>query len=112
MPVLIRASTISPAIKTPKNIKGNAFLKGTPNKKAAIEPVQAPVKGKGIATKLINAIAPYLFILLLVFLLVLSKTQEKNLAQILLFEESQFETGPKNKSKNTTGIILPKTEKK
>lgn len=44
--------TNTPAIRTPKNIKGKAILKGILKRKAQIEPVQAPVKGKGMATKI------------------------------------------------------------
>ena len=81
-----------------------------PNKKATIVPVQAPVKGKGIATKLTKAISPYFSIPGLLFLLVLSKSQSKNLWKSLELSESHLETGPKNKSKNTIGTKFPKTE--
>jgi len=47
--------TITPAISIPKTIRGNAFLIGTPKTKATKEPVQAPVKGNGIATKATKA---------------------------------------------------------
>jgi len=52
---LVKQTTITPAIKTPKTIKGRARLIGTPKTKAAKDPVQAPVKGKGIATRITKA---------------------------------------------------------
>ena len=58
IPAKVTNETIKPAIKTPKVINGNAFLKGILNKKAIIEPVHAPVIGNGMATKAIKAILP------------------------------------------------------
>lgn len=49
-----------PAIITPALINSKARLKGIPNKYATNAPLQAPVIGKGIATKTIKAIAPHL----------------------------------------------------
>ena len=39
-------------MKTPSDIKGIALFGGIPKTKAQIEPVQAPVNGKGIASKI------------------------------------------------------------
>jgi len=46
--------TITPAIKTPIEIATNERIKPKSNKKATTLPVQAPVMGKGIATKRSN----------------------------------------------------------
>lgn len=109
---LINPKTIIPDIATPVAINGNAFLKGTANKKAATAPVQAPVKGKGIATKLIKAISPYLVILASLFLLVLSKSHAKKRLHILDFADSHLDTAFRKISKNITGTKFPITETK
>ena len=76
------AVTIIPAIKTPKAIKGKARLMGMPNTKAAKAPVQAPVKGKGIATKIIKAKSRQRSNFLECFRLVFSNNQLKNRLKI------------------------------
>lgn len=50
--------TSTPAQSTPIDIKIRAGQKRTPNKNATKDPVQAPVTGKGIATKVIRQRAP------------------------------------------------------
>ena len=75
--------TTTPAISIPKKIKGKAFLNGIPKTKAATEPVQPPVIGKGMATKRIRAIGPHFWTAFLCLLLVLSKSQVKNLLEAL-----------------------------
>ena len=45
---------IIPAVTTPKAKGKKAFLGGKSKKFAIKEPVQAPVTGKGIATKIYN----------------------------------------------------------
>ena len=57
-----RAVTIIPLRSTPKQIDGRASLNLIPSRKAAIEPVQTPVTGKGMATKSTSPIRPYLSI--------------------------------------------------
>ena len=52
--MVIKVSII-PAIRQPTITKGRAFLKGIPKIKAAIAPVQPPIKGIGVATKIITA---------------------------------------------------------
>ena len=47
--------TNKPAMSIPIKIKGRAVLKGILKINAQIEPVQAPVKGRGIATKITKA---------------------------------------------------------
>lgn len=68
--------TIVPDIKIPAIIAGIACLKGILNIKAAAQPVQAPVTGRGIATNKISPKASNLSINSLL-LLVLSNNQVK-----------------------------------
>ena len=75
MPKRVKAVTKIPAKSAPKLISQKAFLYLTPNKNAAIEPVQTPVKGNGIATNRTNAHIPHLSKLYSVFFLVHSKSQ-------------------------------------
>lgn len=48
--------TINPPNKAPIITKGRAFLKGIPKTNAAIAPVQPPIKGIGMAIKIITDI--------------------------------------------------------
>ena len=50
IPKKVNKETIMPAIKTPIDIKRKAFFFGILYKKATIDPVHAPVTGKGMAT--------------------------------------------------------------
>ena len=77
MPKRVKVVTKIPAKNAPKLISQKVSLYLIPNKNAAIEPVQTPVKGKGIATNATNAHFPHLSKLFLVFVLVLSKSQLK-----------------------------------
>lgn len=77
MPRKDNVVTKIPAKSAPKLISQKASLYLTPNKNAATEPVQTPVKGKGIATNATNAHFPHLSKLFFVFFLVLSKSQSK-----------------------------------
>ena len=74
--------TMIPDIRIPAEIAGIACFKGILNRNAATQPVQAPVIGRGIATKRITPIASNLSISLL-FLLVLSNNQPKKRSKIL-----------------------------
>jgi len=69
--------TITPAINTPKIISKKAFLIGTPKTKAAKAPVQAPVKGKGMATNKIKASSLNFWNFLECLFLVFSNSQTK-----------------------------------
>jgi hypothetical protein len=99
--------TIIPAVIIPIIIGVIAFFGGIPNNQAAMDPVQAPVIGKGIATNRNRAKFPYFLIFFEVFRLVLSKTQLRNLsnggkyffARLLIFFNPKI--------KKNTGIILP-----
>ena len=71
--------TITPAVIIPIIIGIIAFRGGIPNNQAAMDPVQAPVMGSGIATKRNNANVPYFSIFFDVLCLVLLKTKFKNL---------------------------------
>ena len=76
MPVIVKTVTIIPAITTPEKMVRIDFLISRLNRYAIREAVQAPVKGKGIATKTINASSSYFSILLFALSLVLSNTEE------------------------------------
>ena len=52
LPPSITAVTIAAARRTPTKIARKAFLRSMSNTKAAMAPVQAPVMGKGIPTKI------------------------------------------------------------
>jgi len=77
MPKMVKVVTKTPAKNAPKLMSQKASLYLTPNKNAATEPVQIPVKGKGMATNATNAHFPHLLKLFSVFFLVLSKSQLK-----------------------------------
>jgi hypothetical protein len=74
-----RMVTITPAPTTPNDTRGRAFLKGMPKRKAHKEPVQAPVKGRGMATKITKAKSLHFSNVFSCFFLVLVKSQLKNL---------------------------------
>ena len=101
------AVTIIPAVITPRVMGKIAFWKGIPNNQAAIDPVQAPVMGKGMATKKNNAQGPYFSI----FWEVLSRVLWNIQFSILFIKEECFcaniviFSNPNIKMK--TGIILP-----
>lgn len=99
--------TIIPAVITPKIIGVIAFLKGMPNNQAAMDPVQAPVIGKGMATKMNKAREPYFSIFLRVLRLVLSKTHSKNLSRRDEYFLARLVITSKPNNKIKTGIILP-----
>lgn len=84
-----------------------AFLGGIPNNQAAMDPVQAPVIGKGMATKRNRAKFPYFLIWFDVFLLVLLKTQLRNLSNTEECFFAKLLILFKPKIKINTGIILP-----
>jgi len=65
-------------ISIPVKIKGKDFTKGILKIKAAAEPDQEPVKGKGSATNKIKARDPYFAYFPLNLFLVLEKNQSKN----------------------------------
>jgi len=69
---------IIPAIKTPKLIITSAFFFSIPKTKAISAPLQAPVKGSGIATNGKRVQTAYFSTFLECFLRVYSKSQEKN----------------------------------
>ena len=92
--------TMIPAIIIPAIIEGIAYLKWIPNMKAATQPVQAPVTGKGIATNAVSPKASY-FSTRLLLLLVRLNSQVKNLSNILDLEESQFDRGPRSNNMGT-----------
>ncbi len=75
-----------------------------------MEPVQAPVMGSGIATKITSAAeSPYLAAPEVNFLRVRAKSQSKNFRHMLYRCISHRDTGSSNHRMNTTGIRLPST---
>ena len=70
--------TITPEIIIPLTIIGKAYQNLIPKTNAAIEPVQAPVIGSGIATKNNKNNAPYFSNFSLFFRRVLLKSHSKN----------------------------------
>lgn len=52
------AVTMTPASKTPDAMATKAGQKRNPSKKATAQPVQAPVMGRGMATKIAKAVSP------------------------------------------------------
>ncbi len=69
--------TINEARKTPRVIAKNDKIGFRPKMKEAKAPVQAPVVGKGIPTKMISPKISY-FSIILLFFWVLLKSQSKN----------------------------------
>ncbi len=84
-----------------------AFLGGIPNNQAAMDPVQAPVIGKGIATKRNRARFPYFLICFDVLRLVLLKIQFKNLSNGGEYFSARLVILSSPKIIINTGIILP-----
>lgn len=108
----VKAVTIKPAIITPKNINGKAFLNGTLKIKAQIEAVHTPVKGNGIATKITKANSLHCSNFLQCFFLFLSKSHKKKELNLLKCLLRYCEIGFNRQSKKIPGNILPKTEKR
>lgn len=96
-----------PAMTTPTEIESRARLNFIPSRKAAIDPVHAPVKGKGIATKSASPILSYLSIAL-PCLRVRSNTQFTIFfpGRTLL---AHLATDSRNSSRKGTGTKLPAT---
>jgi len=104
MPRRHKRVTITPAMNTPKVMERKASLNFSPKRKAAIEPVQAPVPGKGIAIKSASPIHPYLSTIFLPP--VRSKTQFKILSKCLIRKRSR------KRRRKGTGRRLPKKQTK
>ena len=94
----------------PIKIKIKALFRGILNRNEAAAPVQAPVTGKGIATKIINAHSPYFWYFFSNFLTTLLNHQLKNRSKILKCLLSQPDKGFKNQTINIAGIASPKTD--
>jgi hypothetical protein len=99
--------TIIPAVITPAIIGIIAFLGEMPNNQAAMDPVQAPVIGNGMATKRNKAKFPYFLIFFDVFRLVLLKTQFRNLSNGGEYFSVKLLILSNPKIRTNTGIILP-----
>lgn len=95
-----------PAMSTPTNTEKIDLIGLIPSKNEAIEPVQAPVRGRGIAMKIINPNVPYLSIRLLLERVYLKTQSKKRLARIDLLLRSS-EIFPNRRIISIGGIILP-----
>ena len=90
------------------DMAAKAGQKRKPTRKAMAQPVQAPVTGRGTATNKAKAVRLKLSCSRMYFLLVREKSQVKNLSQNVNLR-SQSETGPRKRSKGTTGKRFPST---
>ena len=79
------AVTTTPAMITPASMARKAFLNLNPKIKAAAQPVQAPVAGNGMPTKMASPMEPYFSNSALCFLCVLSNNHVKKISPILHF---------------------------
>jgi hypothetical protein len=102
--------TIIPAIKTPISIAKNERLMRNSNKLAATVPVQAPVTGRGIATKRTSPQKPHFSTSPDFFSTRLNQREKK--LPIIGMPSNLSKNNLKNKSKGTTGSKLPNTDKK
>jgi hypothetical protein len=102
--------TTIPAINTPIEIATKDLEKPKSNKKAATLPVQAPVIGKGIATKRTSPRSSSLSTNRLLFR-VLENSHLKNRSNMLK-RLKNLDTGPKKRSTGIIAIMLPNTDKK
>ena len=101
-----------PLIKTPRAINGKATLKDRPIKKAAMAPVQPPVKGTGKAIKETKPIFPYFIISGRIFFLIFWKSQLKKDSKILKRDDRELVIFLRKNKIITTGIKLPIKENK
>ena len=104
-PITVRVVTITPAMITPRTIAGKARQKLISRRKATIEPVQAPVTGKGIATNKIRPRAPY-FSTIPPRRLDIVKTKFRILSKSRTLLRT-LDTGPSRSSRKGTGRRLP-----
>ena len=101
-----------PAITIPAEISEMAFQYLIPNKKAIRQPVQPPLPGKGIETKIIRKIGPYLSMEFLCLLWACANIFVKNLLKNFEYRINNLEIGPKSHKIKKQGIIFPKTAQK
>ena len=109
IPSIDRVVTITEAIITPRKIDKRAFDNRTLKRNAAIEPVHAPVIGRGMATNNIKPIDLY-FSTIVLLLLVRLKSQSKNILKGFIRLKS-LEKGPRNSRSGMTGIMFPRIAK-
>lgn len=87
-----------------------ACLNSIPRRKATSAPVQAPVTGRGTATKSVRPILPYLSTVL-PRRLVRLKSHSRTLSNIFILLR-YFDRGSRNKRRKGTGRRLPRNETK
>lgn len=110
-PVVSSVTTV-PEIRMPAVMAGREYRRRMPKTNAAAQPVQAPVTGRGIATKGINAIAPYFSYLASIFLRVLANSHAKNRSKRLECRRRNSETGPSKRRSGSTGTMFPMTPRR
>lgn len=91
----------------PSATRQTALFLGTPNKKAATDPVHTPVIGRGMATKTTKASEPSLSWCRQKRLYVLSNNQSKNFLKNRERTLSSFDMPPREYIKNAPGKTLP-----
>lgn len=100
-----KMETMRAARKTPRAIAKNDKIGFKPKIKDAKAPVQAPVVGKGIPTKMISPKISY-FSIILLFFCVLSNSQSKNFFKKGIFIK-RFKINLKRKRIGKIGKRLP-----
>ena len=107
---MVESITIIPAVMTPSVMGSMLFLGLNPKNDATNAPVQAPVPGSGIATKMYSPNLPYLSIVLLFSYAFLLIQSTKGLKVSIV--SNHCSTFCVNKIKNGIGKMLPITDKK
>lgn len=99
-----------PAISSPIVMSGMEALLFTPKTQAINEPVQPPLPGRGMATKVISAICPSSDMHLLCLTLVFSKSALKKLSMNLECLRRNFVTGGRRQIIRMEMRVLPISE--
>ena len=99
------------AMQSPASIAKKDFFFGSPNTNAASVPVHAPVTGRGIATKSVNAHGPYFCTFVSSFLLVLSKSLSRSLSAYSECFRAYFDPFSKKIRRKYTGRMFPRMER-
>ena len=107
MPASVSTVTINPAMIIPVAMSGIAFRAGIPKAHDAKEPVQAPVIGNGIATRITRNIGPYLAKWLAWALRSDLARQSNNFVRKVGYLRSQVAPTFRHGTSNNTGRRLP-----
>ena len=107
MPASVSTVTINPAMIIPVAMSGIAFRAGIPKAHDAKEPVQAPVIGNGIATRITRNIGPYLAKWLVWALRSDLARQSNNFVRKVGYLRSQVAPMCRHGTSNNTGRRFP-----